>query len=45
MTYSVNDTEPLRGYYALLTIIFGQPGWLSGLALPSAQGVIPETLD
>ena len=23
----------------------GQPGWLSGLALPSAQGVILETLD
>ena len=23
----------------------GQPGWLSGLALPSAQGVILETRD
>ena len=23
----------------------GQPGWLSGLALPSAQGVIQETWD
>ena len=23
----------------------GQPGWLSGLALPSAQGVILETQD
>ena len=23
----------------------GQPGWLSGLALPSAQGVILETWD
>ena len=25
--------------------ICGQPGWLSGLALPSAQGVILETWD
>ena len=24
---------------------FGQPGWLSGLALPSAQGLILETRD
>ena len=23
----------------------GQPGWLSGLAPPSAQGMIPETWD
>ena len=26
-------------------INIGQPGWLSGLALPSAQGVILETQD
>ena len=24
-------------------VYYGQPGWLSGLALPSAQGVILET--
>ena len=27
------------------TDILGQPGWLSGLTLPSAQGVILETRD
>ena len=28
-----------------LKITLGQPGWLSGLALPSAQGLILETRD
>ena len=27
------------------TDILGQPGWLSGLALPSAQGVMLESRD
>ena len=28
-----------------LRLTSGQPGWLSGLALPSAQGLILETRD
>ena len=33
------------GDYILELVNLGQPGWLSGLALPSAQGVILETWD
>ena len=29
----------------LRSIVAGQPGWLSGLALPSTQGMILETWD
>ena len=37
-------------FYAILPYfpnhkLIGQPGWLSGLALPSARGVILETWD
>ena len=30
-------------YFLLKKIVAGQPGWLSGLVLPLAQGLILET--
>ena len=37
--------HPLSRKLQWKTLVTGQPGWLSGLALPSAQGLILETRD
>ena len=40
------EVEQDKGKYSFIRKhIAGQPGWLSGLALPSAQGVILGTQD
>ena len=40
------EVEQDKGKYSFIRKhIAGQPGWLSGLALPSARGVILETQD
>ena len=43
--YSGQDKEGVKTFLALEKKKLGQPWWLSGLVLPSAQGVILEARD